>query len=144
LEFFLQIFVVFNTLTRGGILSLILSLMIFIGYLAFFKFRSNKIVRNSGIILLLLLIIFTSLVFLNKQADWVYNNNALRRVANISISDTTAENRLVTWQGAYEGFKDKPYWVTVMRIFIKFLIRILTPLFIGMLVLLFGLIELII
>ena len=105
---FLQIFIVFNTLTRGGILSLILSLMIFIGYLAFFKFRSNKIVRNSGIILLLLLIIFTSLVFLNKQADWVYNNNALRRVANISISDTTAENRLVTWQGAYEGFKDKP------------------------------------
>ena len=105
---FLQIFIVFNTLTRGGIISLAFSLMVFIGYLVFFRYRSNKLIRNSGIIVLLLAIIFTGFVFLNKKSDWVYNNNALRRLTNISISDTTAENRLVTWKGAYNGFKEKP------------------------------------
>ena len=104
----LQIFIVFNTLTRGGIIALVFSLVIFIGYLVFFKFRSNKSIRNSGIIILLLAIIFTSFVFLNKQSDWVKKNNILNRLTSISISDTTANNRLVTWKGAYEGFKEKP------------------------------------
>ena len=35
----LQIFVIVNTLTRGGIIALVLALMVFIGYLAFFYFN---------------------------------------------------------------------------------------------------------
>jgi O-antigen ligase len=104
----LQIFIVFNTLTRGGILALIFTLIIFIGYFVFFRPRSNKLIRNSSIVLLLIAIIFTSLVFLNKESNWVKENNILQRITSISVNDTTAKNRLVTWEGAYLGFKEKP------------------------------------
>jgi len=105
----LQIFVVFNTLTRGGIIALVFSLAVFIGYLVFFRLKGNKIIRNSGIILLLFFIIFTSLVFFNKQSDWVRKSAVLEKISSISAEATTAQNRLVTWEGAYQGFKEKPF-----------------------------------
>ncbi|GAG17761.1 unnamed protein product, partial [marine sediment metagenome] len=52
----LQMFIVMNTLTRGGILALTFSLFIFIGYLIFFYFKSNKLIRNSSVIILLLMV----------------------------------------------------------------------------------------
>jgi O-antigen ligase/Flp pilus assembly protein TadD len=104
----LQIFIVFNTLTRGGILALAFSLVVFISYLAFFYLKSNKLVRNTGIAILLLGIIFAGLVFFNKKADWVKDNAVLNRISTISISATTAQNRLMTWQASYQGFKEKP------------------------------------
>jgi len=104
----LQIFIALNTLTRGGILALGFSLFIFIGYLVFFHLKGNKLVRNIGLAVLMLGVIFTSLVFLNKQADWVKNNDILSRVTTISLDSTTAQNRLMTWQASYQGFKEKP------------------------------------
>lgn len=104
----LQIFITMNTLTRGAILSLSFSLFIFIFYLAFFHLKENKMIRNTGIIILLLGIIFTGIVFANKDATWVKKNGTLRRVVSISFSDTTAENRLLTWKSSLRGFKEKP------------------------------------
>jgi len=104
----LQIFIVLNTLTRGGILALFFCLSIFIGYLAFFYLRSNKSVRNTGIIILLLGMTLAGLIFFNKQADWVKNNPILSRISTISLSATTAQTRLMTWQSSYQGFKERP------------------------------------
>jgi len=104
----LQIFIVFNTLTRGGILALFFSLAIFIGYLAFFYLRGNKWIRNTGVGILLLMIVFTAIVFANKQAAWVQKSNILSRITTISLQATTAQNRLMTWQSSYLGFKEKP------------------------------------
>jgi len=104
----LQIFIVFNTLTRGGIIALAFSLVVFLIYLIFFRLRENKIVRNGGIAALLLAVLFTSLVFINKDSGWVQKNDILERVTSISLDTPTALNRLVTWQGAFEGFKEKP------------------------------------
>ncbi len=103
-----QIFIVFNTLTRGGIIALVFSLAIFVAYLVFFYFRKNKIVKRSGIVILLLGVLFTGLVFGSQDADWVKSNKALNRVTNISIDSPTAKNRLMTWQSAWEGFKERP------------------------------------
>ncbi|MCG2809566.1 MAG: O-antigen ligase family protein, partial [Candidatus Portnoybacteria bacterium] len=108
LGIFLQIFVVFNTLTRGGILALFFSLMALIVYLGFVQFRENKIIRNTGIVLLLAGIIFTSLVFINKESDWIKKNPILGRITSISVETATAQTRLMTWNSAYQGFKEKP------------------------------------
>jgi len=105
----LQIFIVLNTLSRGGILALAFSLTGFVGYLVFSYLKSNKLVRNTGIIILLLIVFFAGLVFFNKQANWVKNNPVLNRIVSISTSATTAQNRLMTWQSAYQGFKEKPF-----------------------------------
>ena len=104
----LQMFIVLNTLTRGGILALTFTSAIFIAYLVFFYLKSNKLVRNIGMIILLLGVILAGLVFFNRQADWIKNNLILRRISTISISAPTAQKRLMTWQSAYQGFKEKP------------------------------------
>lgn len=104
----LQIFVVFNTLTRGGIIALFFSLTVFISYLAFVYFKQNKWIKNTSILAVILVIIFVGLVFLSQQADWVRNNRVLGRITDISFEDTTTKNRLMTWQSAWQGFKDKP------------------------------------
>ena len=104
----LQIFVVFNTLTRGGIIALGFSIFILICYFIFYHFRNNKLIRNSGIAILILLAIFSGLLFLNKEANWVKGNNVLERLVSISPNAVTAQNRLVTWGSAIQGFKEKP------------------------------------
>jgi len=104
----LQIFIVLNTLSRGGILALAFSLAMFVGYLVFFYLKSNKLVRNTGIVILLLAIILAGLVLFNRQADWVKNNPVLGKISTISVEAVTAQNRLMTWQSSYQGFKEKP------------------------------------
>ncbi len=104
----LQIYIIFNTLTRGGIIALVFSLALFIGYLAFSYLKNNKLVKRAGLGLIILFIIFTSFVFANKEADWIRNNNVLERITSISVSATTAQNRLMTWESSYKGFKEKP------------------------------------
>ena len=104
----LQIFVVFNTLTRGGIIALGFSVFVLICYFAFYHFRSNKLIRNSGIAILLLIAIFSGLLFLNQQANWVQKNNVLQKIVSISPKAVTAQNRLLTWNSAFQGFKGKP------------------------------------
>jgi len=104
----LQIFIVLNTLTRGGILALFLSSFIFMTYLAFVHFRNNRLVKNSVILMLLLGVIFAGLVFVNKESDWVKRNHILSRITSISVEAATAQTRLMTWNSAYQGFKEKP------------------------------------
>ncbi|MFH1966698.1 MAG: O-antigen ligase family protein [Patescibacteria group bacterium] len=104
----LQIFVVFNTLTRGGIISLFFSLFIFAAYLTFYHSRNKKIIKNSGLVILLIAIVIVSFLFIERDSDWIANNNALRRITHISLSDTTFQNRLFTWGSAIQGFKEKP------------------------------------
>ena len=104
----LQIFIVLNTLTRGGILALFFSLMAFIAYLGFVQFKKNRIIKNTGIVLLLAGIFFTSLIFINKESDWIKKNPILGRITSISVETATAQTRLMTWNSAYQGFKEKP------------------------------------
>jgi len=104
----LQVFVVLNTLTRGGIIALSFSIFAFICYFVFYHSKSNKLIRNSGIVALLLMVIFSGFLFLNRQADWVQKNNVLEKIVSISPNAPTAQNRLMTWNSAYQGFKEKP------------------------------------
>lgn len=104
----LQVFVVLNTLTRGGIIALGFSVFALICYFVFYHFKSNKLIRNSGIVALLFMIIFSGLLFSNRQADWVKENNVLEKIVSISPKAVTAQNRLMTWNSAYQGFKEKP------------------------------------
>ena len=104
----LQIFVALYTLTRGAIISLALSLFIFVLYLAFYRYKEKKIIRNTSIVVFLLLSILIISIFANKEADWVRKNDIFERISGISLEATTAQNRLYTWESAWKGFKEKP------------------------------------
>lgn len=104
----LHVFVVLNTLTRGGIISLAFSLVVFIGYLFFFYLKKNKALKGVVVFVLMLMIVFVGFVFANKNAEWVQKNKILERISSISINAVTAQSRLMTWESAYQGFKEKP------------------------------------
>ncbi|MBU1137052.1 O-antigen ligase family protein [Patescibacteria group bacterium] len=104
----LQIFVALYTSTRGAIISLTISLFIFTIYLAFYRYKEKKIIRNTSIIVFFLLSILIISIFANKEADWVRKNDVFERISSISLEATTAQNRLYTWESAWKGFKEKP------------------------------------
>jgi O-antigen ligase len=47
-------------------------------------------------------------IFYFKESDFIKSNTILNRVASISLTDTTANNRMVTWVIGWNAFKEKP------------------------------------
>lgn len=104
----LQVFVVFQTGTRGSILGLIsgLSLMSLLVFL--FSKNNLKSKKVFALILLSVILLFSSL-FALKETSLVKNFQGFSRVTNISISEGTAQARLVNWSIAWDGIKERPF-----------------------------------
>ena len=103
---FIDVFVLFQTGTRGAFLGLLASTALFAIYNVLWG--KSKQVRNLSIICGVVLLAFLSIVFANKQASWVQSNVGLARLVSISASDPTAQARLQTWGSAWQGFVRKP------------------------------------
>lgn len=103
----LNVFVVFQTYTRGGILALFFAGLGLVVYLTFFYFRNRRL-RWAGAGCLVAAVVLTIFIFANKQADFIQNNQILGRIASISVNSNTAQTRLMTWSSAWQGFKERP------------------------------------
>jgi len=103
----LNFIALFNTQTRGALVGIFVALLTIAIFLLFSKYVHKKL-KYSVVALLLFFIILVSSIFAFKQSSVVQNNNTLRRVASISLSDATTETRLLTWQISIQGFKEKP------------------------------------
>ncbi len=104
----LQVFVVFQTGTRGSILGLIsgLSLM---SLLVFLFSKNNLKSKKVFALILLSVILLLSSLFALKETSLVKNFQGFSRVTNISISEGTAQARLVNWSIAWDGIKERPF-----------------------------------
>lgn len=111
----LEIFIVFNTYTRGGILALLFTGLFFTLYLLFYYFpiqggsasggRNLKIIGLAIIVVSLLSVL---ILFQNRNTSFVNNNQILARLASISAKSTTSQTRLMAWNSALSGFKERP------------------------------------
>ena len=107
----LQIIVTLYTYTRGGLIALFITLLAFLIYFTFIHLKDHQLgkpVRIGVIILLVAGFLLVGLIFVSKDADWVTDNKLLNRIVSISPQSTTAQNRLMTWESAWQGFKEKP------------------------------------
>ena len=48
------------------------------------------------------------MIFVNKDSGFVQNNEGLRRLTSISLQERTMQTRFMTWNSAWQGFKDRP------------------------------------
>ena len=101
----LNVVVLLLTSTRGAILGLSLGVLVFL--ILNVIFLSDKVRRNSLIILLIVAIAggafyFFRANFANSKIDFV------SRMATISLKDGSVNNRLVVWQMALRDFKFHP------------------------------------
>ncbi|MDP2812115.1 MAG: O-antigen ligase family protein, partial [bacterium] len=56
----------------------------------------------------IIFVIVGSLIFTNKDSAFVQDNVGLRRITSISLSERTAQTRLMAWGSAWQGFLAKP------------------------------------
>lgn len=103
----LFVYVIFRTQTRGTVLALVFSSILFLILLSISYWKHKK-VRIISIILLLCAIAGSILFWTNREAQFIQNNPLLSRVASISISEGTGKARIVNWGIAIEGIKENP------------------------------------
>lgn len=103
----LFVYVIFRTQTRGTVLALVFSSILFLILLSI-SYWKNKRVRIISIILLVCAVIGSILFWTNRNASFIQNNPLLNRVASISINEGTGKARIVNWGIALEGIKENP------------------------------------
>jgi O-antigen ligase/Flp pilus assembly protein TadD len=105
LTFFFEVYILFQTETRGALLGFFGGLLLLGIFGALFS-KGRKL-RLSFIGLFLLLIILSSAVWFCRDQAWVSNVNALKRLTSISTTDITTQSRILSWQAAWRGWKDR-------------------------------------
>jgi O-antigen ligase/tetratricopeptide (TPR) repeat protein len=107
LVFLSQIYVLYNTATRGAILGLIgglfLTALIFL-----FLNKENKNLQNISIGMIVALVVVVGGFYAIKNTDMVKKSPVLSRFSDLSISDKTTQSRFTIWNMAFQGFKEKP------------------------------------
>ncbi|OIO15956.1 hypothetical protein COV56_02045 [Candidatus Kuenenbacteria bacterium CG11_big_fil_rev_8_21_14_0_20_37_9] len=100
-----QVYILFQTQTRGAMLAFILSLFLFsiIG-LFFIKNRSVKI---TSLIIFALLLFAGSFSFMNHAKPWISERGPIHRLLNISTNSITVESRLLAWDSSWQGWQDR-------------------------------------
>ncbi len=103
----LDIFLLWQTQTRGAILSFFFGGLFFI----ILKLWQNKKLYSKIFLLTILFAIPTLAVTLvtNKDATWVPSSSTLRRITTISPTDVTTQNRLIVWGVGGQGFLERPW-----------------------------------
>ncbi|MFH0846101.1 MAG: O-antigen ligase family protein [Patescibacteria group bacterium] len=105
--FFLNIFILYHTATRGAILGFVGALFLISLLVTFFE-KENKNIRKIGAIFLVGTIVLVGSFFAVKDTFFVRNNQVLNRFASISMEEGTTKARFLVWNMAWEGFKEKP------------------------------------
>lgn len=102
----LMLFGLLFTGTRGAYLGLLAGL--FIGALWAALFGGKTIKKYSAIFLAAVLIL-VGFLFLGRNISFIQSSPVLSRAVNFSLSDDTAQSRLVLWQGAWQAWQVKPW-----------------------------------
>lgn len=106
INFVLNFYIMFATATRGALVALAAAGSLMLLYVLF-VYKSKKIKALAGIVLLLM-IVFASSIFVFKDSALVQNNLTLKRLSEITLTETTASSRLSLWQMSVEAAKEKP------------------------------------
>ncbi len=104
----IDIFLLWQTQTRGAILAFIFGLLFFIST----KLWQSKKPRAKIILFIFILALFIlpAILSVNKKTSWVRSSNTLERLATISLTDVSTQNRLIVWGVGGKAFKEK-FWL---------------------------------
>ncbi len=104
--FALDVFLLYETATRGAILGFLGGLLLFALVLGFRGER--KIYKLSAAALIASIFIFVAGFYFIKDASWIKQNPVLGRFAALSLNEQTTQSRLIIWQMAVKGWKERP------------------------------------
>lgn len=102
-----QVFILYNTATRGVTLALIFGLAVTFFLLLVFG-KEHKSLRKKSLVLLLLLLVFLGAFWFFKESSFVKESPVLSRFSTISLEGIKEQGRYFVWPMAIEGFKERP------------------------------------
>ncbi len=102
----LDLFLVWQTETRGAILALLFGFIFLVG-VNFWREQAKKVKIILGLILAMIPFVIVILV-INKDVSWVRSSPTLNRLVTISPNDITTQNRLIVWGAGYQAFSQRP------------------------------------
>lgn len=103
----LSFFILYKTATRGAILGIIAGLLVMAFMLAIKK-TTDRNLQKYAIGVLVSIILLGTGFYLAKDSSIIADNPVLGRLASISLTEKTTRSRLMVWQIAIQGFKDRP------------------------------------
>ncbi len=103
----LNFLALFATQTRGALVGLVVALLAILIFILLSRYSSKKL-KYLSIVCLLGIILSSFSIFIFKDSNFIKNIPTLHRITEISFSDTTATARLLAWETAFKGFKEKP------------------------------------
>jgi len=103
--FIADLFVLLLTGTRGALLALIASIVLFVVLVFWFKIWKQKLFKYL-LFFCFLIIICIGVLFIFKDAGFVKGNYWFKRITNFSIEDNTIQTRLHSWSWGMKGFRD--------------------------------------
>ena len=103
----INLFLIWKSQTRGAILGLAAGLVIFI---ILKLWRQKTKAAKIAIAIILIAIPLAGLILVsNKNSAWVKSSGTLSRIARISTSDISTQNRLIVWGVGYQAFLERPF-----------------------------------
>lgn len=103
----LQTVALYYTATRSATLGLVGGLLVTAAGIALFD-KEHVLLRKIAIGGLSALVLLIGLFFAVKNTTFVRESPVLERFASISFSEGTVESRLMIWNMAWQGIKEKP------------------------------------
>ena len=100
-----NLFILYQTQTRGSALALIFVLILLC---VFYIIKSPELIkRNIAGVLLLIIIVFSLIVWFNKDTEWIKKSSMLERLTSISKNDITTRSRLMAWDTSWKSWKER-------------------------------------
>src|SRR3989338_3610061 len=104
--FIFDAFLIYETATRGAMLGFLGGLLLFAVILGF-RAQKRAYKLSAAAFVAAIFILIGGFYFL-KNASWVQQNPVLGRFAALSLTEQTTQSRLIIWQMAIKGWKERP------------------------------------
>lgn len=100
--------ILFLTGTRGAMLGLTGGILLAV-FLFALRPGAERRMRKIAIGIIACIVIFAGSIYLVRDQEWIRNAPVLGRLATISISEQTAQARMMNWGIAWQGVKERPF-----------------------------------
>ncbi|MFH1890900.1 MAG: O-antigen ligase family protein [Candidatus Kuenenbacteria bacterium] len=100
-----EIYILFQTQTRGAMLAFVISLILFsaIGLI----FSKHKKTKKISLAIIAILMLISAFIFINRDKPWINEHGPVHRLLNISTKGITAESRILAWSSSWRGWQDR-------------------------------------
>lgn len=96
---------------RGAFVGLLVGIFVF--FVVYLIWDANNKIRKIIIPIFAVLVIVLGLMFAFNDSKYIGGNQYFGRLFNLSLSDSTAQTRLVSWRGTLQGIVKENFWLGV-------------------------------